>query len=253
MTDLHCHILPDMDDGAQNEEISLALLQKEYKGGVRQVMLTSHFYPDRMTLDSFHTKRRYSFERLKRSIATKGGFDCLKLKLGAEVRFSPALAEMDVRKLCFEGTDYLLLELPFLQRPYLLKETLYKLQSMGITPILAHVERYGYLMEDLRELYDWIAAGGYAQVNAETILNADQTGKTAVRLIQWNLVQIIASDAHSLNRRPPNMSEGLDYISEIYGDQLADTLEENSDRIFNGEYIDTTDAYCPKKILGKCR
>jgi protein-tyrosine phosphatase len=147
----------------------------------------------------------------------------------------------------------MLIELDFNQRPCLFEETIYKLQLQGIIPILAHVERYGYIMENLQVLYDWTVAGGYAQVNAESIISGGKTEKRIAKLAEWNLVHLIASDAHSLHHRPPNLRQGIDAFRSRHGDEKANTLVNNAKAVFHGEYIDTTDAYCPKKILGKWR
>ena len=86
-------------------------------------------------------------------------------KLGAEVFFSPGLCELDTRALCMGDTAYLLLEFPTTHKPHFIRQTLYNLQQQGIVPLIAHIERYPYVLEDPTLLYDWVAAGAYAQIN----------------------------------------------------------------------------------------
>ena len=101
MTDLHCHILPGMDDGAKDTAVSLELLHREYEDGVRNIAFTSHFNSERTTVDAFTAKRQAAFEQL--TAALEGQPMQFDFKLGAEVFFSPGLCELDTRALCIGG------------------------------------------------------------------------------------------------------------------------------------------------------
>ena len=98
MTDLHCHILPGIDDGAKDTAVSLELLHREYEDGVRNIAFTSHFNSERTTVDAFTAKRQAAFEQL--TAALEGQPMQFDFKLGAEVFFSPGLCELDTRALC---------------------------------------------------------------------------------------------------------------------------------------------------------
>ena len=89
MTDLHCHILPGMDDGAKDTAVSLELLRGEYEDGVRNIAFTSHFNSERTTVEAFTAKRQAAFEQL--TAALEGQPMQFDFKLGAEVFFSPGL------------------------------------------------------------------------------------------------------------------------------------------------------------------
>ena len=168
MTDLHCHILPGMDDGAKDTAVSLELLRREYEDGVRNIAFTSHFNSERTTVEAFTEKRQTAFEQL--TAALEGQPMQFDFKLGAEVFFSPGLCELDTRALCMGDTAYLLLEFPTTHKPHFIRQTLYNLQQQGIVPLIAHIERYPYVLEDPTLLYDWVAAGAYAQINVGALL-----------------------------------------------------------------------------------
>lgn len=168
MTDLHCHILPGIDDGAKDTAVSLELLRREYEDGVRNIAFTSHFNSERTTVEAFTAKRQAAFEQL--TAALEGQPMQFDFKLGAEVFFSPGLCELDTRALCMGDTAYLLLEFPTTHKPHFIRQTLYQLQQQGIVPLIAHIERYPYVLEDPTLLYDWVAAGAYAQINAGALL-----------------------------------------------------------------------------------
>ena len=140
MTDLHCHILPGMDDGAKDTAVSLELLRREYEDGVRNIAFTSHFNSERTTVEAFTEKRQTAFEQL--TAALEGQPMQFDFKLGAEVFFSPGLCELDTRALCMGDTAYLLLEFPTTHKPHFIRQTLYNLQQQGIVPLIAHIERY---------------------------------------------------------------------------------------------------------------
>ena len=188
MTDLHCHILPGMDDGAKDTAVSLELLRREYEDGVRNIAFTSHFNSERTTVEAFTVKRQTAFEQL--TAALEGQPMQFDFKLGAEVFFSPGLCELDTRALCMGDTAYLLLEFPTTHKPHFIRQTLYNLQQQGIVPLIAHIERYPYVLEDPTLLYDWVAAGAYAQINAGALLEP-KLCKKLCKFIQWGLVHVI--------------------------------------------------------------
>ena len=182
MTDLHCHILPGMDDGAKDTAVSLELLRREYEDGVRNIAFTSHFNSERTTVEAFTVKRQAAFEQL--TAALEGQPMQFDFKLGAEVFFSPGLCELDTRALCMGDTAYLLMEFPTTHKPHFIRQTLYNLQQQGIVPLIAHIERYPYVLEDPTLLYDWVAAGAYAQINAGALLEPTLCKKFCM-CIQW--------------------------------------------------------------------
>lgn len=249
MTELHCHILPGIDDGARSPQDSILLLKKEYEEDVRQIVLTSHYLPENQDLDDFIIHREKAYACMKEAMAMDaripGNFT---FKLGAEVFFSPRLCELDVRKLCIEETGIMLLEFPITYKPYNISEIFYFLQSKGITPLIAHIERYPYVMNDPDVLYDWIAAGCLAQVNAAAIIKGGKRAKQVLNFIKWNLVHTLGSDAHSIEHRPPNLAKSIQIVRKRLGDNIADGLILNSDLIFQGELPDTMSIHHPKKF-----
>ena len=221
MTDLHCHILPGMDDGAKDTAVSLELLRREYEDGVRNIAFTSHFNSERTTVDAFTAKRQAAFEQL--TAALEGQPMQFDFKLGAEVFFSPGLCELDTRALCMGDTAYLLLEFPTTHKPHFIRQTLYNLQQQGIVPLIAHIERYPYVLEDPTLLYDWVAAGAYAQINAGALLEP-KLCKKLCKFIQWGLVHVISTDTHSPDKRPPRMAQGVQQLEKLLG-KCADIKE----------------------------
>ena len=250
MTDLHCHLLPGIDDGARDDATAVKMVRAAYAQGVRQIALTSHYTPE-LPLENFLRDRAFAFQRLQSALAAEKPMEGLQFKLGAEVLYSPALASIPAERLCLQGTDVLLLEFRGSQIPFGLEDTIYALQSRGIVPLLAHVERYPFIMENPRWLYRWVAAGGYAQINAGTLCSGGRNHRLLEKLIRWELVQVLASDAHSLHRRPPNLAEGLRAVESRLGSNVAGKMEWNAALLFSGEQPEPTALHEPRRVWGK--
>ena len=241
MTDLHTHILPGMDDGPKTLPDAMALLERAATQGVDCIALTSHFSCENESVEAFLARRELAFSTLREACPKE-----LTLKRGCEVYFSPRLLTENVEALCLEGTKMLLLELPVLQKPAFLREVLTALVQKGITPLIAHVERYQYVAQDPGILADWVELGALIQVNAQSILD----GGLARKLIKWGLCHVVASDAHSIRHRPVNLRTALDTVSKSLGAEKARELEGNGADLFAGRTANPGPYRMPKKVMG---
>lgn len=206
MVELHCHILPGIDDGAKNLDASMALIRKEVQDGVAGIVFTPHFHYERTTVEQFAEKRRKAFSAVAQAVRREG--IPLAAKMGAEVYFTTALPSLDLRTLAFAKSSYILIEFPTTCQPAGIDETLYEVRRQGYTPILAHVERYPFVTEDPTLLYEWVSAGCLAQINASGLLREGRTARWLHKLMEWNLVHLLSSDCHSIEKRPPNLKDG---------------------------------------------
>jgi len=192
LTDLHTHILPGIDDGAKDLEASLEILRRQKESGVERIALTSHFYPMREDLQDFLDRRQRAYEELM------GAWDAEtmpQLRLGAEVHYSSCIADMDLRSISLAQSNYLLLELSDTAVPAHIEQVLKIILEQGITPILAHVERCVYFMEDPAKLMRLIELGALAQISARALYNKKRQ-KFAEICLRKDVAQIIASDTH---------------------------------------------------------
>lgn len=245
MIDLHCHILPGIDDGSKNTEMSLAMLREQQKQGMQAITFTPHFHPERIDPQTFLRARKHSYEKLM-SVPEVGEL-CIKFKLGAEIFFSPKLNEIDLDPFCFTDSNYVLIEFPTNERPYGLTHTIINIMNRGYNPILAHVERYPYFTDDPTKLYDLVEKGCVIQINAGAVLDGN---KIAMKYIKWGMAHILSTDCHNIDKRKPNMKEAYKVIRKKFGEDQIDWFERNARNIFKGKYIDLTTPQMPKKILG---
>lgn len=227
MIDLHTHILPAMDDGAKTVEISLQMLHMEWAQGVETVALTPHFYGDLECIDSFLTRRQHAYDCLREAISHLPDEEQKKmpnLLLGAEVSWLPYMNQWKgLEKLCYENTNYLMLELPLIPWSGDVIHRLYELMNhTGITPVIAHIDRYwGHI--DRRQMDELFSMGLPVQISAEAFLHLG-TWKKALRLLQQGKAHMLISDAHGITDRPPNIGAAMNVIQRKDTD-LCDMLK----------------------------
>ena len=248
MTDLHSHILPGIDDGAKDEAISAALLQAQYNSGVTQIACTPHFYSERQSIEDFCEKRDAAKQRLFTYCAAE--MEGITVKAGAEVLFSPGLLELDLTPLCMANTDLMLVELPTSYYPLWTCDVLYRLGGLGVVPLIAHVERYPYVMENPNLLLDWISAGAYTQVNATSLVQHKKRRERILKMIRHRLIHVIATDTHSLVKRPPLMEQAITLIEKNCGTQIAQEMCACADALFAGEAPEQPEATAMKQLFG---
>lgn len=215
LTDLHTHILPGVDDGAEDLDKATQMLLAQKASGVERVALTPHFYPLEEELEVFLENRRKAFEQL---LSNWDAATMPQLRLGAEVHYSPCLTDMDLRSLTLDKTDYLLLELSDTVQPALIEPVLRRILDRGITPVLAHVERCIYFADQPKRLERLIEMGALAQISLR-MLPTKRMRKFAEICLQKNVAQIVASDIHALG-------EGKTALGELIEDFDIETVKQ---------------------------
>lgn len=217
MTDLHTHLLPGIDDGAQSLEESETLLKLQKQNGVSRVMMTPHFYSDKMDLNEFTVRRNRAYQE---TLTIYNSLDMPEIKLGAEVRYSPVLMDLDLSRLTLGDSSYILLELPNRHYPAHLEQVISNLGMMGYTPILAHLERYIYFREQPELLFQLIQKGALGQISILSLFEKE-TKSFAKACLKNSLAHLVASDAHNAGTRPPCMAK----VREALPPELIDSAE----------------------------
>ena len=191
-TDIHTHILPSVDDGAQSVEAAVELLRLQKNSGVERVVLTPHFYPQIEDLVEYLARREQAYAMLM----SQWEEDTMpQLQLGAEVHYSPALVEIDLSQLTLGGGNYLLLELPNYEIPAYVEQVVARILQKGITPILAHVERCTYFRSQPEMLLRLVQIGALGQISARALLENKDRGFGEC-CIKNGLGHFVASDLH---------------------------------------------------------
>ncbi len=229
MIDIHTHILPGIDDGAKDTEMSLQMLRVQREQGVDTVVLTPHCYRKKELPVRFLERRQAAFESLQAAIReTDEEFP--QLILGAEVAWVPGLSDWEeLRQLCIGKSTYMLLELPFHPWSDRMIDQLYELMGRGVTPVFAHLERY---VKDQRKEYvrEILSMGVPVQVSCEPLLHMFERC-TVVKMLKKGQAGILASDCHNLTKRPPNLAQGMAAVQKLLGMDAAKRIDENTREI----------------------
>ncbi len=190
--DRHAHILPGCDHGSDSLETSLRQVAMAKAVGITTICATPHFYPHKETVASFLTRRQYAYDELRGSLTD----DDPRVILGAEVLICEGMEHLDgLHSLCREGTDELLLEMPFYRWTESMWDTIYTLHEMeDITLIIAHADRYP--PKDIERL---IQEGISLQVNVECILKL-LSRKRCLSWIKKGYAAYLGSDIHMLGK-----------------------------------------------------
>ncbi len=227
--DIHSHILPEVDDGAKDVKESLELLDMLRKQGVNNVCLTPHFDASYDNIEDFEKVVDKSYKKLKRAMEGK---DLPTVFLGAEVLYFPGIGKSEeIMRLCLENTHYLLLEFGQVSFDNMVCDDIINLKDeIGVMPIIAHFERYKKL-KLYKNLLGIIANGdAIGQINAGSLLTKPYK-RQALKLLKYDLVSLVGSDAHSVEDRPPQIKAALDIIADRFGGSESNRLIKNSEYI----------------------
>lgn len=240
MVDLHAHILPGMDDGSQSMEESLTMAQMAADSGVRAMAVTPHCnIPDVFdNYDSIDFRER--FRKLQQKVKEEN--IPLELYIGMEVFIHDNLPELIQKRKIIPINEgrYLLVEFDFGESADWMRFSLEMLLHYGYTPLIAHPERYDVVQAEPELAYKWVQMGCALQVNKGSILGrfGRKERKTAIFLLEHQLVACVASDAHHMEYRTPYMEETADYLAERFGKECVQLLlYDNPYRILESEDI----------------
>lgn len=230
--DIHCHILPGLDDGPREKSESERMLEIARKDGISDIVATPHLLNG--SFDESRDKMELALSELR-----EGAYG-IALYTGAEVRLGADLirrAEMGEVPL-INNRRFLLLELPpFLIPPVEVLEFIIRgLRGAGIYPIITHPERNLPISKDLSIMRRLLDCGALFQVTAMSILHPSQIRKCVMNMIKKHYVHAIASDAHDSRFRPPLLSEAFTMIAGEFGENVAERLfVDNPSKIIRGE------------------
>ena len=220
MVDFHCHILPGIDDGSRNIEMTEAMLEEEARQGVTEICATPHFYADFTTPRRFLRARKEAFDSLCEAREEQ---DTPEILLGAEVRFFDGIsAAEELQELCLEGTDLLLLEMPFTRWTDRMLTEVEELSRRGLQPVAAHIERYfGFNSDQL--IRRFMDSDILIQCNAEFFLER-RTSRVAMKLMKEERIHFLGSDAHNNSTRSPNLAKALERIEHKLGPEALERI-----------------------------
>lgn len=232
--DFHSHVLPCVDDGSDSVETSLEMLRLEAKQGIRHVVATPHFYAQYDTPEKFVQRRAEACSQLREQMAKESGLP--EVILGSEVYYFPGISNSDALSvLTIAGKSYILLEMPdttWTEAMYREIEGIYVKQ--GITPVIAHVDRYIGPFRNRGLLHRLEQLPVMVQANAEFFLKKN-TSRMALRLLRDGKIHFLGSDCHNLKSRIPNLGDALGLIEKKLGAETIERINSFEEKILGNE------------------
>lgn len=227
MYDLHCHIIPGIDDGAKTMDEALALLQIAEQEGISHMVITPHIHPG--TFDNTTAIIQQGLYELQ-SASKQAGLT-LQLAAAAEVRLSTEILAWAERGLLpfigqYQGFDVLLLEFPHSHIPAGADKLVKWLLSKNILPMIAHPERNRDVQSDPAKLGPFIRQDCLFQLTASSVLGdmGERSSALAEQLLKQKLFSIMATDSHNLLRRPPKLKQAAERVSQLVSPEYAEQL-----------------------------
>jgi protein-tyrosine phosphatase len=222
--DLHCHILPGIDDGAADVGVSVAMAKAFVGDGVTQVACTPHILPG--VYHNTGSQIRQAVHQLELILGEHGIPLCLVP--GADNHVVPDFVSglRSGHLLSLADSRYVLVEPPHRLPPPRLEELFFNVMAAGFVPILTHPERLTWIKSHYETIERLAHAGVWMQITAGSL--AGSFGRNArywaERMLGEGRVHILATDAHDTSRRPPNLSEGRERAAVLVGDREAEHL-----------------------------
>lgn len=251
MIDLHCHILPGIDDGARNWDESVAMARLAVNEGITHILATPHHMnrswinPKQVVIPLVNELQdRLDAEEIPLTI-----FPGQEVRLHGEI-----MRSINENEVCFidEDNQYVLIEFPTPEVPAYAERLFYEMQTQQITPIIVHPERNHAILKDPNILYDFASRGVLAQLTAASYLGAfgKEIERVSHQMIEANLVHFLASDAHNMTNRKFHMQEAFEKLVKEFGENKAQQFDQTTRNLVNGDPVIGPD---PKEIEDKKR
>ncbi len=239
MIDLHCHILPGIDDGSKNIEETLEMARIAVSEGIHHIICTPHY----IQYSDYYNKQQVEALVVEMNEKFAQEEIALTLSVGHEVYMTP-----DLPKLVQEGevstlnnTQYILIEFPMNDIPLYAEDVFYELRLMGLTPILAHPERYPMIIEDPNLLLKFLNLGVLCQANVGSIRGffGERVQQTVFKLIEHDMIHFIATDAHTPRNRSPKLQKALQEVMRLNPTLAQELFVENPLKVYQNKLIET--------------
>lgn len=239
MIDVHCHVLPGVDDGSKNTEMSMDMIDIAYTQGIRGMVLTPHYYLGHTRENGEAFKK--IFATFKEEVHAK--YADYELYLGNEIYWNKGVIEAlkDGRINTMNDTKYVLVEFAPAAEYSDIFDAIRSLTMAGYRPLVAHMERYHALTKQIDRVEEVCENGAILQMNADSLVGSrfDSRVKWCRKLMQEGYISMIGTDAHNTDDRAPFVKEALAWMEKkMDSDLLEDVLWKNAERLLRNERLD---------------
>lgn len=236
--DLHTHLIPGVDDGAQDVNDSLDLARQAVAEGIEHLVLTPHHRNNQFVN---HAQEVIEAANQLQALLNQHQVP-LNVYPSQEIRIHEHLIDdlLNQDLLSLDDTGkYYLIEFPTATVPEFAEQVLGQLIHRGITPVIAHPERNHVFVEDRDQYARFIHMGCLGQITTSSIAGAfgEKIQQASIEMIRDGLAHILASDAHSIEWRPFNTQAGFNALKKYFGSEKISEFQENARNIFNGDTV----------------
>lgn len=248
MVDLHCHLLPGIDDGSKSMEISLRMAREATENGVTHALLTPHH------MNGHYVNHKQDVIRRTKEFQEQINAHNIPLTVfpGQEVRINgQLLGALDRDDILFADTagKYMMLEFPDDDVPHYTNQMIFDLQQRGIIPVIVHPERNTKIMAEPDLIYQLLEKGCLSQITASSYVGTfgKKVESFSRRLIEAGQGYVFASDAHNLPGRKYEMRQAFEKMKREFGQKLVEQYQQNAKSIINGENVPLSNLQVLKK------
>lgn len=232
LVDIHCHVLPDIDDGPGDWQQSLEMSKIAYDNSISTIIATPHWIQGTSWQPTYNTVLQ-KIDKLNELLLSEKVN--IKILSGMEVGISENLVDLlnSGEVLTLANSNYILIEIPFVSLPFGLEEIIFKLVSAGYIPLLAHPERNKELQANPGRISDLIDRGALTQITTGSFCGdwGESAMECSIEFANMDTIFTLASDGHSAGSRPPEMLEGIEVLEELIGENKVQEILSNSEKI----------------------
>lgn len=238
MIDFHTHVLPGIDDGSRDIGMTERMLEMEKEQGVTHIYATPHFYAHRRSVQQFVERREGALAKVRELLARRE--DLPEITAGAEVYYFRGMGKAEqLSELCIQGTDILLLEMPFEQwHSEQYRDVVDIIKKRHLRVVLAHIERYEGLQKNTGVWEDIMDLPLTIQMNAGSFItgftsgmHARHTAKFCLNMLMQHDNCIIGTDCHNLTDRAPHLAEARNIIEKKAGSERLRLLDDYTEQL----------------------
>lgn len=236
--DIHSHILPGVDDGAQSVNEAVEMMEIAYKEGTRQIMLTPHYTRGKNICTKEEMDRNFEFFKAE----VEEEFPGLHVYLGSEILYEDGVVE-DLKEgkiHTMNGTKYVLVEFNIRISYNELYQAIRKLTNARFRPIIAHVERYRCLFKHIDRIEELVGLEAYLQMNISSVYGGllDENARWCKQLVKEGYISFFGTDAHDMEERAPYINDYVKWIEKKCGtDVLEQIFVTNPRKMIQNQYI----------------
>ncbi len=232
LVDIHCHVLPDIDDGPADWQQSVEMARVAESNGISTIVTTPHWIQGTSWQPSYKTVLE-KIDKLNELLSAES--INLRILPGMEIGISENLVSLlnSGEILTLANSSYVLIEIPFISIPFGLEDIIFEIISAGYLPLLAHPERNKALHSNPERILDLIDRGALTQITTGSLCGdwGEGAKECSVEFAKMDGIFTVASDGHSSDSRPPEMAEGIEVLEDLVGEDKVLEILSNSEKI----------------------